>query len=500
MTPTGSRPPWWLVALLVALAFAFQGTRGIWEPDEGRYSATGINMLESGDYLVPTVDGEHPHLTKPPLTYWALAGSFGAFGYDEWAARLPAALAFIATGLLVFALGRRFTPTRPWLPALVWALSLGPLIGANVVSTDALLMLFETAAMLAFDEAWHSDGATRRRWVVAMWLAWGLAFLTKGPPGLLPLLAMLLFLGVHDRARLRGLFPPSGVALFCIIAFTWFALIVRKDPELLGYFLGYEVYGRVFSSTHARNAEWYGAFKVYLPVLAAGALPWWILALVAAGGVRGAWRQLRERVAARRRDWLLLLYWFLVPLAVFFASKSRLQLYVLPLFVPLALIVARPLARWRWLDRRRLAVMSTVTALAIVSIKGLVAYAPSDRDARVMAAAIREIVDPHGIEEIAFVDMRGFYGLQLYLDVNIESVRTGVRDGQQPAQIVEEELCAEFMEREDNVYALKETRSARFLSAVSQCGMPLPVQLGAFEADGHRILLYVVPAASEGRG
>ena len=61
-------PPLWLIALLLALAFAFQGTRAIWEPDEGRYSTVALNMISSGDWLVPTIDGEHPHLTKPPVT------------------------------------------------------------------------------------------------------------------------------------------------------------------------------------------------------------------------------------------------------------------------------------------------------------------------------------------------------------------------------------------------------------------------------------------------
>ena len=111
------RPPWWLVALLVLLAFAFQGTRGIWEPDEGRYTAAGLNMLETGDWLVPTIDREHAHLTKPPVTYWAIATGIGLLGRNEWGARLPGALAFVGTGLLVFGLGRRFSAAKPWLPS-----------------------------------------------------------------------------------------------------------------------------------------------------------------------------------------------------------------------------------------------------------------------------------------------------------------------------------------------------------------------------------------------
>jgi molybdopterin converting factor small subunit len=77
----------------------------------------------SRDWLVPTLDGEHPHLTKPPMTYWALASSFGLLGTNEWAARLPGALAFVGTGLLVFGLGRRLLPAKPWLPALVRAIA-----------------------------------------------------------------------------------------------------------------------------------------------------------------------------------------------------------------------------------------------------------------------------------------------------------------------------------------------------------------------------------------
>jgi 4-amino-4-deoxy-L-arabinose transferase len=286
-------PPYWLVALLLTVAFAFQGTRGLWEPDEGRYTATALNMLDGGDYVLPTLAGGQPHLTKPPLTYWALAGSFAAFGRNEWAARLPGALAFVGTGLLLFGLGRRLCPEKPWLPPLVYSLSLAPVFGANVVSTDVLLVFFETAAMSAFVRAWHGHEALDRAWIRVMWLAWGLAFLTKGPPGLLPLLAMGLMCALHERGSLRRLFDPLGLVAFAVVAFTWFAMLVAQDPARLQYFLGAEVYDRVFTGKHDRNAEWYGPLQVYAPMFIAGALPWWILATVAAGGPLRAWRETR---------------------------------------------------------------------------------------------------------------------------------------------------------------------------------------------------------------
>ena len=487
------RPPWWLVALLVLMAFAFQGTRGIWEPDEGRYTAAAINMLKSGDWLVPTVDGEHAHLTKPPITYWALAASMGTFGRNEWSARLPGALAFVATGLLVFGLGRRLCPAQPWLPAAIWSLSLAPLVGSNIISTDALLALFETAAMFAFVEAWLRQGTDRRRWVLGMWLCWGLAFMTKGPPGLLPLGAMVAFLAIHDRARLRGLFPPLGLLLFGVVAFTWFAIVVHQQPDRLGYFLGSEVYDRVFTARHDRNAQWYGGLKVYLPVLLLGTLPWWILAVAAAGGPRAAWARVRDRVGRRERDLLLLLYWTLLPLAVFFLSRSRLELYVLPLFVPLALLMSRALSGWPWLTRRRLATVAGLTAVALLATKGAAAYVATGRDARAMAVQVQRLIDTRQIEEITFLQMPAFFGLTTYLDVRIEGAHIGGDDRPHSRQLAtNDELCAELEERERRVFALKRGFAAEFSSAVAACGAYEVREIGSFHGDDHEIVLYSV--------
>ncbi len=487
-----NRPPAWLVLLLVVLAFAFQGTRAIWEPDEGRYTSTALHMLGSGDYLIPTIDGEHAHLTKPPLTYWALAASFATLGRNEWAARLPGALAFVATGLLVFGLGRRFCPARPWLPALVYGLSLAPFMGANVVSTDVLLVLFETAAMYAFVRAWPADGPLERRWVRVMWLAWGLAFMTKGPPGLLPLLAVVALLAFRDRPALRRLFDPLGLATFAVVAFTWFGIVIAQDPTRLGYFLGYEVYDRVFTAAHSRNAEWYGALEVYGPVFLFGALPWWPMALVAAGGPRRSRADLRARLAARDRDWLLLAWWLLLPLAVFCLARSRLQLYVTPLFVPLALMMARPLAKWDWLGPRKLASIAGLTAIALLTLKGVAGHVHVSRDARSMAAAVRGIVDPRGIDRIVFVGMRPFYGLTLYLDVPVEGVMITSRGKEHSKFVAEEDLCSELASRENNVYAMKENRAAGFDSAVQRCDGMRATRIGHFEGDGNRIALFTV--------
>ena len=203
---------------------------------------------------------------------------------------------------------------------------------------------------------------------------------------------------------------------------------------------------------------------------------------------------MRARIRARDREWLLLLAWFLVPLSVFMLARSRLHLYVLPLFVPLSIMLARPLAAWPWLTTRRVAWIAAATAVALVSFKGALAHWPNNRDARAMARAIERILDPRDIDEIAFVDMRPFYGLSLYLDVHAEAIRLDERRPVLSRYVSEEGLCAEIAEREANVYALKEDRTARFIAGVRHCTARDPEPIGAFMADDNRIVLYTVAA------
>jgi len=495
MSTAHARAPLWLAALLCLMAFAFQGTRGIWEPDEGRYSSAGINMHDSGDWLIPTLDGQHPHLTKPPMTYWALATSFAALGHNEWAARLPSALAYIGTGLFLFGLGRRLCPQQPWLPAVVWGLSFAPAIASNIVSTDPPLVFFETAAMYAFVEAWSRESPDARRWFVLMWLGWGLAFMTKGPPGLLPLLAMMLYLGIHDRPRFRSMFVPTGLLLFAVVGFTWFGVVVAQQPDRLGYFLGYEVYDRVFTATHDRNAQWYGAFLVYVPMLIIGTLPWSPLAIVAAGGPSAAWRTFRTRLQERNRDWMLLAYWLLLPLAVFFLARSRLQLYVLPLYVPLALMMARALSGSRQATGRRIVWIAGLTLAALVTLKGVLAYWHTDRDARRIAAQVSALLQGRAVDRIVFVGMRPYYGLSVYLDIPIEGIQLGERRFEYSKYLSENTLCDEVQDTERDVFAIKALRAAKFDAALAACGA-MPATIGTVFADGNDIRFFVVTRAT----
>ena len=95
-----------LIVMALVLAFGFLGARGIWDPDEGRYTNVALTMLSSGNWIDPMRNEDTGHWTKPPLTYWLIATSAATFGNTPWAARLPAALSYLACMVLAWHIAR----------------------------------------------------------------------------------------------------------------------------------------------------------------------------------------------------------------------------------------------------------------------------------------------------------------------------------------------------------------------------------------------------------
>jgi len=511
-TPSGARRwrgPAISLALLVFI-LAFQGSRGLWEPDEGRYTDVALEMLRSGDFLNPALHHEVPHFTKPPLTYWSLASSIALFGHNEWAVRLPLALAFVFTVLAVYLLGKRLVPEKPCLPALVYATSLMPFVAANVVSTDTFLTLWETVAVLGFvalrwDGARDPDSPRHDRTMrLVLWAGFGLAFMTKGPPALLPLLAILAFRlldrpGDDVERATRSPRPrwvtPLSLLVFLLVGGTWFVVVVALDPSLLGYFLRYEVVDRVFTPVHQRNPEWYGAVKVYLPTLLVGALPW---LLPVFRGLGRAPRLLTQRFWRRvRRDepeLLFLLLWLLLPLAVFSFARSRLPLYVLPLFAPISLLIGRQVARSFALTRARKAWLAA-WILGLLALKATAAYLPGrPEDSRRMARAIQaQVTAPY--TEVAFFDRSPRYGLSLYLGVEIEQLTLARPEGSSPSHPQVDSLEDELTEDERPLFVVDQYQSGTFVLRAREADY-LALEQGTFEDEVFYVLEPLRPASS----
>lgn len=413
-----------VIAFGLLLGFAFQGTRGLWSPDEGRYTVAALQMLDTGNYLAPAYSPDEVNFSKPPTTYWVIAASMKVFGRNTWAVRVPYALAFLLTLLVLHAMGRRLIPEKPWLPSVVYGCAAAPFLAGNIVSTDAFLSLCEALAMLGFlRAAFDENERGRKRYVMLMWLGWGLAFLTKGPPGLMPLLAVIPFIVRRDGWRGLGrFFPLSGIVLFLLVGLSWYLVVVVRYAGLLDYFLHQEVYNRVFTAAHKRNAGWFGWIKIYLPVLAIGLLPWW----PAMGRVIRRWVS-AERWSAKGSPnlELFLVLWFLVPFVVFCLVQSRLPLYMLPLFVPLSLLLALELRDRIDLRQRRQQWLLAAWVVVLLAAKGIAAYDwHSANDNRQAAAELRAATPVERYRAIIFVENTAVnytieeatpWGLRLYL-------------------------------------------------------------------------------------
>ena len=416
--------PWLaLAAFALVMGLVFIGTRGLWEPDEGRYAECAREMLATGDFMTPRL-GAEPHFTKPPVTYWMIAASMSAFGANEIAVRLPTALCFAGTVLLIALFGRALWDRRTGLLAgVVYATFVASFAAANIVTPDTPLTFWEALALFAFWRGFTTDTTLGRRlWPALTGAALGVAMMVKGPAGLLFLPAMLLFrsLPAGRRAGAAPVLSFAGVALFGALGLSWYVWSVLHHPGLLTYLVRDEVLGRI-AGAHHRNHQWYGPLVIYLPTLIVGTLPWCLTwpSLVRRWRADAGDEPLLAAIARRPRTLMLALA-IVVPLLILCLVRSRLPLYLLPLFVPLALATARHLASATPATERRpgwLGTMSPAWARALpawiaILIAGRAAFAawPSPADAR---ALYRSLPRGHSTE-LVLADSRPHYGLAFY--------------------------------------------------------------------------------------
>jgi 4-amino-4-deoxy-L-arabinose transferase-like glycosyltransferase len=262
-------------------------------------------------------------------------------GDSEGAARLPCALAALATlGLVVWLARRReFACPRPWLAASMLALCPFFWEMGRIAVTDMVVTALVACSLAA---AWSilNDGPNWRS-LVAFWGGLGLNFLNKGPVG--PLIVAMVVVPYiwRTRSAWRRFALLPGLLLAGLIAMPWYLWVVDHNPGLLGYFLKFQTVDRVFTEVHHRG----GPLWFYLPVLIGGFLPWtcWLPEAAAKG-----WARLRQAQPGEADPDLFLLLWMVPPTIFFSLIGSKLPPYVLPLFPAMALLVARHFGRLSW--------------------------------------------------------------------------------------------------------------------------------------------------------
>ena len=326
------------IAGLSLLVFFFQiWAYGLWEPDEARYAEIAREMLQSGDWLTPHLNYVL-YVEKPPLLYWLTAISFRLFGLNEFAARMPVALAATAGvfATFIFAL-RAFGRRHAILAAAILATTPLYAVLAQVLTTDMLLSTLVTIANFAFFLQWKEGG----RWCWIAYVAMGLGMLAKGPVGaalpILSLLAFLIWKGELSAASLkfhaRNFHPIAGLLLAVLIAAPWFVAMAMRVPDFVDFYFVGEHLRRVFDSDYSHGEPFY----FYLPVLALGLMPWTLLVPLL------TWREMPPNAARR-----FCISAAAVTIVAFSCASAKLIPYVLPAVAPLAVLIADGLVACAW--------------------------------------------------------------------------------------------------------------------------------------------------------
>lgn len=321
-----------VVAICLALFFSHLGSRPLWNQDEGMHAATSKDMVVSGDWITPTLNGE-PFFDKPAFHNWLVALSFLAFGMNEFAARFPNALLGLGCALVTYLLGRRlFGPGAGLLGAVVLAANAQFFVLSRTVMHDMSLAFFVTLG-LALWFVGYSRGAAERRWFLLSYAAFGGAMLAKGPIGvLLPGAVVFLFLLIRrELGLLRRMSLGWGVLIGLAVAAPWYAMVSLRNPDYLRYFFLELNFGSFLSET-SHHPE---PLHYYVPALLGGFFPWSFF--LPAALVR-AWQRRGEDDHGGTTFSLL---WAGLYFAFFSAAESKLPTYILPIFPPLALLVGR---------------------------------------------------------------------------------------------------------------------------------------------------------------
>jgi len=325
-----------LLFFSLLLYLPFLGSRDLWAPVEPRYGEIARVMFTQGEWIVPAVNGEL-YTDKPILYFWlVLVFSHLAGAVNEWAVRLPSALSSVGLVAVVYLLGKDFFNRQAGLlAALVFATTARVLWEARWAHSDMTFVLFFTLSLRYLLHALHSSEENRR--VLWAYLFMGLATLTKGFIGIvLPglILSLLLVLG-GDIKKLRGLKPVSGILVFLLTASPWFAAVtLRTEGTWMKEFFWTHHVQRFLSGLGHREPFYYYFLNFPLDFL-----PWSLFLIPAAIACYPQVRRITRPVP------LSLAVWFLAVWVFFSLSDTKRGLYLLPLYPPAALLLARYLLR-----------------------------------------------------------------------------------------------------------------------------------------------------------
>ncbi len=298
--------------------------------DEGAFSEATREMLLTHDFITTYLNG-NLRFDKPILIYWLQAISVSIFGMNEFAFRLPSALAatFWAIGIYYFA-KKLYDEKVAFFSSffMVTALQIGLISKAAIA--DSLLNMFIAFSMFSL---FLYIKEKNKKYLYLAFAFVGFGFLTKGPVAvLIPLATYFIYSLIKKNFKefLKDVFDIKGILIFLIIALPWYIAeyIAQGDKFIKGFFLKHNI--ARFETSFEKHK---GSLFYYIPVVLIGLLPWTTLFIK---------YLLKIKEYLKSKDEFLLFgsIWFLFVFIFFSLSGTKLPHYVIYGYTPLFIFMA----------------------------------------------------------------------------------------------------------------------------------------------------------------
>jgi 4-amino-4-deoxy-L-arabinose transferase-like glycosyltransferase len=351
-----------IIIILIWVIFLLNGTFSIplMPPDEPKYAASAEYMLQTGDFITPYFNCQ-PRFDKPPMIYWLIAASYKIFGVSEGAARIPSMLAALGVMLIIFRFAERLHDRKTaTMSVVVFASLIHVWVMGRAVAPEFILVFFESLALYFL---FLGLGKDKNNFVYAGYLSLALAFLTKGPVGVIipgSIISLYFFYKKGFVYTAKKLFNPLGLLIFISVGLPWY--IVMASIHGQQYIDEFFLYHNIYRFTGQARQHPFSIYY-YVPVLI-GSLYLWLPFLPE------AWENIKK--SAKDRDQgLFLILWFVFVLLFFTISVNKLHNYILILSPPLAIILGDSLSgqqRIKPLTKRLFFIIIAIEVLALVAL------------------------------------------------------------------------------------------------------------------------------------
>jgi 4-amino-4-deoxy-L-arabinose transferase-like glycosyltransferase len=331
-----------LLGVCYFLYFFNLGLWDLWVPDEPKYAQVAKEMVDGGDWILMHFNGA-VYGDKPPLFFWLIAlSSYLWQGFSSFSVRFPSAVFGTLTVLLTFLMGKRLYSSRTgFLSALILATSVHFIYLSTRANIDVTLTFFTTTSLFCFF-LWYEYGSEKglnenrhleSLLIYGFYVSMAFATLAKGPIGfILPLLVSLIFLFTQkDYKQIKRMKLLPGIPLLVAIVLAWYV------PAVLSGGKAYVEENLLRHTTEAYAKGWTHPRPIYyyFYTFPAAFLPWifFLPGAIAQG--------LSKSMTGKRKGFLFFLVWFTVIFTFFSLSKSKRDLYLLPVFPAVSLMVGK---------------------------------------------------------------------------------------------------------------------------------------------------------------